>query len=577
MSIDNSSKITPIFNANNLIGSSSAGGYSLGQLDNRYLKLGSSQIVNEIINGSLQVNSGETVLGNVTLGSTSNSSVKLNGSCQIGVDGNGIDAIDITNSAITFNKLPTFSSDFTSSMTNSNSFVSKKYVDTQISSISLSQGPSGLQGPTGSIGRTGPTGPIGPTGFTGPMGPTGFTGPSGLQGPTGTSGASILGLSNTFSGALNTFTHDTIAYGNSQTVGNISCNGNLSVDHNIGFGGTINSIPASTLGYISNVTSDIQNQINSISLIKGATGPTGPLGPLGPTGQIGPTGFTGPIGPTGFTGPTGQIGPTGPSGSAILNSSNTWSSNNVFSVLPTSTQTCTNDNQFVIKSYVDGCIASITQNKIASISYTTAYTGNIGSTLTLSPPTLTGATHTFVLNFPTSSNSAFLFYETQIQIDFIINSFYPYTGGVAKIFPNLSTISSCVYNLRINNNGNNIGKGYFKNISASTSTSTWAISNAPNSSDSSTIALPLSSINTYYNNSTNTYTPIVSFTSSPSYPNQITITFGTPTSTQNYSTSNWIGLLNTSCKILGGTYGFNTTTYSTTDSSSDTPYFTFIQ
>jgi len=59
-------------------------------------------------------------------------------------------------------------------------------------------------------------------------------------------------------------------------------------------------VSSTEIGYLSDVTSNIQNQINNISL---TPGPTGPSGPSGPTGATGPTGPTGPIGPTGPTGP----------------------------------------------------------------------------------------------------------------------------------------------------------------------------------------------------------------------------------------------------------------------------------
>ena len=143
-----------------------------------------------------------------------------------------------------------------------------------------------------------------------------------------TSNLANLGASNTFSGTLNTFTHNTIAYGNVQAVGNLVTNGNLSCDHNIGFGGTINSIPASTFGYIGNLTSDVQAQINSISLIQGPTGPTGPMGPTGASGLIGAT------------------GPTGTSGATILGNTNSWTGSNIFNTtLPTSNLTPTASNQ----------------------------------------------------------------------------------------------------------------------------------------------------------------------------------------------------------------------------------------
>jgi len=73
---------------------------------------------------------------------------------------------------------------------------------------------------------------------------------------------------------------------------------------------------------LSNIISDLQEQIDNIEQIPGDTGPTGPTG-QGATGPIGPQGVTGPIGPTGqgttgpqgATGLIGQTGPVGPTGS----------------------------------------------------------------------------------------------------------------------------------------------------------------------------------------------------------------------------------------------------------------------
>lgn len=71
----------------------------------------------------------------------------------------------------------------------------KRYVDTEISGIALTPGPTGPTGPMGPQGVTGPTGPTGAQGVQGPTGPTGaqgiqgLTGPTGAQGPTGPTGA----------------------------------------------------------------------------------------------------------------------------------------------------------------------------------------------------------------------------------------------------------------------------------------------------------------------------------------------------------------------------------------------------
>lgn len=67
----------------------------------------------------------------------------------------------------------------------------------------------------------------------------------------------------------------------------------------------------------------------------GANGPAGPIGPTGATGPQGPIGLTGPQGPTGPTGVTGATGPAGPAGSPTiqqLTESQTFTSNDVFTV-----------------------------------------------------------------------------------------------------------------------------------------------------------------------------------------------------------------------------------------------------
>ncbi len=77
---------------------------------------------------------------------------------------------------------------------------------------------------------------------------------------------------------------------------------------------------------IENTLIDLQDQIDNIVLLAGATGPTGPAGETGPIGPIGPTGqdgFLGGTGPTGPTGPTGDPGPQGPTGPAGQNGQST--------------------------------------------------------------------------------------------------------------------------------------------------------------------------------------------------------------------------------------------------------------
>jgi hypothetical protein len=121
------------------------------------------------------------------------------------------------------------------------------YVDSEISTISLTPGPkgdTGATGPTGAKGDKGDTGATGPTGSTGPQGIQGINGDTGATGPQGIQG--VKG--------------DTGATG-----------------------------PQGIQG------------------IKGDTGLTGPTGPTGATGPTGPTGATGPQGPKGDTGATGSF------------------------------------------------------------------------------------------------------------------------------------------------------------------------------------------------------------------------------------------------------------------------------
>jgi collagen type VII alpha len=147
-------------------------------------------------------------------------------------------------------------------------------VDTSISTISLTTGPTGATGPQGATGATGPTGATGATGPTGPRGlsgPTGATGNTGATGPTGATGAT---------GA----TGPTGATGLTGATGPTGATGTT--------GATGPTGPT------------------------GATGLTGATGPTGATGTTGATGATGPTGPTGATGTTGATGPTGPAGAA---------------------------------------------------------------------------------------------------------------------------------------------------------------------------------------------------------------------------------------------------------------------
>lgn len=61
-------------------------------------------------------------------------------------------------------------------------------LETRITNISLTPGPTGPQGLAGNNGVPGAQGPVGPTGLTGPAGATGSAGPQGPVGATGVQG-----------------------------------------------------------------------------------------------------------------------------------------------------------------------------------------------------------------------------------------------------------------------------------------------------------------------------------------------------------------------------------------------------
>ena len=75
----------------------------------------------------------------------------------------------------------------------------------------------------------------------------------------------------------------------------------------------------------------------------GPQGPPGPAGPPGPSGATGATGATwatwatgatGPQGLQGIQGKTGATGATGPAGITTLNSTNLYSTNTTFAIVP---------------------------------------------------------------------------------------------------------------------------------------------------------------------------------------------------------------------------------------------------
>ena len=66
----------------------------------------------------------------------------------------------------------------------------------------------------------------------------------------------------------------------------------------------------------------------------GPQGPSGPAGPPGPNGATGATGPEGPKGIQGIPGITGATGAIGPAGITTLNSTNLYSTNLTFAIVP---------------------------------------------------------------------------------------------------------------------------------------------------------------------------------------------------------------------------------------------------
>ena len=109
--------------------------------------------------------------------------------------------------------------------------------------------------------------------------------------------------------------------------------------------------------------SELQTNINTLSLTPGPTGPTGYTGPTGATGPTGNTGTTGPQGATGVTGPTGATGatgsgatgPTGPTGPATMDIGGTLTSGTVGDVLFVGTgNQLAQDNNFTYTGMATG-------------------------------------------------------------------------------------------------------------------------------------------------------------------------------------------------------------------------------
>ncbi|CAB4129148.1 Collagen triple helix repeat [uncultured Caudovirales phage] len=202
----------------------------------------------------------------------------------------------------------------------------KSYVDQQISHISLTPGPQGLQGiqgntgPAGAQGVQGNIGPAGPQGIQGIQGVAGPTGPQGIQGNTGSQGPQgIQGIK-----------------GNRGDQGiSVTLLGNVAAPENLPF--TANAGEA----YIVNTTGNLWFWNSTLSSwgdigpivgprgdkgdtgeqgIQGNVGPQGIQGiqgNAGPTGEQGIQGIQGNVGPQGETGPTGAQGPQGVPGSSI--------------------------------------------------------------------------------------------------------------------------------------------------------------------------------------------------------------------------------------------------------------------
>ena len=195
------------------------------------------------------------------------------------------------------------------------------------------------------------------------------------------------------------------------------------------------------------------------------------------------------------------------------------------------------------------------------MNYTTSYNGT-----TLTIPTFNGTNHTFYLNFTPASNP-FLFYQCMVEVDFSFIVYNAYTGGVASVVPNQAMRSTSVYLLTVNQKG----IAYFKALSCNSCSNTYTLGQS--ASDILTASKPTSQ--TFIVDQNHSYIP-VTFSSSYNSPTIISVVFGTPNYTQSYSSGSWIGQLSTSCRILSGTHGTSSSSFTTTENSLDSPYFTFI-
>jgi hypothetical protein len=164
------------------------------------------------------------------------------------------------------------------------------------------QGPQGASGAVGPQGPTGPQGPIGPQGLVGVMGPVGPIGPAGPQGDAGPAGP--VGITNRGAWAA------TVSYNTNDAVADQG-------QYWLALSPSSGVEPPGSAG---------GPQVWLLIAEKGNDGAPGPTGPPG-IGLPGPTGPTGPAGPQGSPGP---IGPTGLPGTGILNGTQDFTGNGIW-------------------------------------------------------------------------------------------------------------------------------------------------------------------------------------------------------------------------------------------------------
>ena len=187
---------------------------------------------------------------------------------------------------------------------------------------------AGSGAPTGSVGNVGDLfidqsnkllyGPKTIGGW--PSGPIDLSnGPTGVSGPTGSTGPSVTGPTGSTGGIAFSATGPT-----APTAANLTVAGAIWLDDSTGkyfvrYGSQFIEIgvqgergATGSTGAASNVTGPT-GSTGAASVVTGPTGSTGSTGPTGSTGSTGPAStVTGPTGSTGSTGPTGSTGSTGP-------------------------------------------------------------------------------------------------------------------------------------------------------------------------------------------------------------------------------------------------------------------------